>query len=277
MRGRRFLFDILTTLRDDAMVLTCDRCVSGWPWWGTIAVLLVTNGTAVADEPTRLPKYGAGAVRLFDAREYLRTHEAPDFWALMPYYVSQPNDRSCSAASVAMLVNAVRADRTLWADEPLATVASVLENVDRHQWRDQLGPDGPGVTLDELAAIVRQILSIRGLKPARVEVLRFPGESEDALARLRQVLIANEQSALDFVLVNFLQSVVTGDPEGNAGHIAPVAAYDAEKRRILLLDPDRQWYEPYWVPEEMLLRAMATEDSASGQLRGLLYIVVGRE
>ena len=70
-----------------------------------------------ADEPR--PKYGPAATRLFHSREYLRKHDAPDFWALMPYYTAQRNDRSCSLASAVMVVNAARAHRVLRANEQL--------------------------------------------------------------------------------------------------------------------------------------------------------------
>ena len=44
-----------------------------------------------------------------DAKEYLRRAEAPDFWALTPYYVPQQDGRSCSVASVAMVLTARQA------------------------------------------------------------------------------------------------------------------------------------------------------------------------
>jgi hypothetical protein len=74
------------------------------------------------------------------------------------------------------------------------------------------------------------------------------------------------------MLVNFLQSVATGDPQGAIGHIAPVGAYDAKTQRVLLLDPDRQWYEPYWVPDKLLLLAMATTDKTSARGRGYVWV-----
>jgi hypothetical protein len=107
-----------------------------------------------------------------------------------------------------------------------------------------------------------------------VEVVRFEA-GEAARLRLRRLLIENERSACDFVIINFLQSVATGDPAGAVGHVAPVGAYDAAKNRILLFDPDRQWYEPYWISEETLLAAMATKDPVSGRARGWVQVTVG--
>ncbi len=234
--------------------------------------LLLAVVCASAQEPTRLPKYGSQAVRLFLAREYIQNHPAPDFWALTPYYAAQPDDRSCSAASVAMLVNALRAEEMLKADEQLATPDSVAACVAPHVWKDKLAPGGVGVTLDELAAIARAVFAAHALGPVRVETMRFSPHDIEARARLQKVLASNERSARNLILVNFLQSIATGDPEGAVGHMAPIGAYDAERRRVLLFDPDRQWYEPYWISEETLLHAMATIDPVSNQPRGLLVI-----
>jgi hypothetical protein len=57
--------------------------------------------------------------------------------------------------------------------------------------------------------------------------------------------------------------------------MAPVAAYDAEKRRVLLLDPDREWYEPYWVADETLLAGLASVDPVTGRPRGLVRVECG--
>ena len=72
--------------------------------------------------------------------------------------------------------------------------------------------------------------------------------------------------------MNFLQSEFTGDPEGSIGHIAPVAAYDENKKQVLILDPDRDYYEPYWVSDEQALKGMATLDKGAGKYRGYLVI-----
>ena len=64
----------------------------------------------------------------------------------------------------------------------------------------------------------------------------------------------NERSDTDIALVYYNQGVVTGDYDGP--HISPLGAYDAEGRRVLIMDVDRQWYGPYWTSDETLLDAM---------------------
>jgi len=236
-----------------------------------VGLLAVAAVAAAQDAPTR-PKYGPAVTRLRDAREFVRTAPAADFWALIPYYLPQLDDQSCSVATACMLVNAVRAERKLTADDELATPAGVLGAVEPRAWKDKVAAGGAGLTLDEFAAVVPQALRAYGEAECRVTVVRFPEPPDAALARLRKLLVANERSSRDFVVANFLQSVVTGDPAGAVGHLAPIAAYDAETHRVLVFDPDRRWYEPYWVPDETLLAAMRAPDADAGQPRGLLWV-----
>lgn len=241
-----------------------------------VSLLLLTTQSARPLGEHRRPKYGSAAVRLYDAREHVRHMAAPDFWALMPYYLPQPDDRSCSTASVAMLVNALRADRALAADQELATPRTVMEKVAPEIWKDKVAPGANGVTLADLRWIIPRVLDAYGLPPARIEIVPFPENTATARVRLRELLVENERSDRDFILANFLQSELTGDPGGAIGHIAPIAAYDAQRGRVLLFDPNRQWYEPYWVSDDTLLAAMTTPDPASGQARGLIRVVVER-
>ncbi len=76
-------------------------------------------------------------------------------------------------------------------------------------------------------------LSQYGFSKAKVEVVHADSTSKEALNKLSQVLIENEKSAKDFLVINFLQSEYTGDPEGAVGHIAPVAAYDQKTKQVL--------------------------------------------
>ena len=245
---------------------------SGRSLCGIVFVLGLWSTAAVLGDEPRLPKYGPGTVRLFQAREYIRRNPAPDFWALLPYYLPQTNDSSCTVASVTMLVNALRADRELTSEVELATPQRVVEKVAAPRWRDKVADDGPGLTLDELAEIIPVVLTAYDLPRMRVESIHFSEDSPALRERLQRLLVEDERSDGDFLIANFLQSRLTGDPPGAVGHMAPLAAYDAENRRVLVLDPDRQWYEPYWVAEESLFEAMFTMDPVSQRSRGLIRV-----
>jgi hypothetical protein len=216
------------------------------------------------------PKYAAFSVPLSRDPVYLRQATAPDFWALAPYYVGQQDDTSCSLASLTMLVNAARHDTHLSTDEPLVTQPVLRQRVASSVWERGLAPGGDGVTLDQLALLARQSLLAFGVEPVAVRTTHVPAPSPEALEQLRAALRASEDSDSDFVLVNFLAGAYVG--VGEYGHIAPVGAYDGERRRVLILDPDRTWYEPYWVPDEVALAGMATRDPVASQPRGYLYV-----
>ena len=230
--------------------------------------------------PPRTPKYGAKATRLFHAQDYVRRHEAPDFWAMMPYYVPQKNERSCSVASVAMLINAVRANSELTAADELITQSTLVQKVAYPKWSkevaDEVGEEGGGVILEDLGDYVREVLDLYAPADAdyEIEVVRVDPDNDDLREKIRALLVENEQSAEDFVLAVFFQATYTDDPEGETGHVAPVAAFDADKDRVLILDPDRQWYEPYWVSLDTFIAGMARVDRDTGKPRGYIHVTI---
>jgi hypothetical protein len=232
-----------------------------------IAALFLT--TAISAAETK-PKYGPEAQTLSHAHEFFMRTQAPDFWALIPYYLPQQDDASCSLASATMVVNAARAHENLGSEDQLATEPEVLKKAGNDYWKSALGPLGRGVTLDHLKDVVGDALKAYGVQVASIEVVHEDDTSEKTMSVLHQALVQNEKSDRDFIIANFNQGVFTGDAD--AGHIAPVAAYDAKTKRVLILDPDRKWYEPYWVKEATFLKGMATLDPDSKRNRGFIWI-----
>jgi hypothetical protein len=217
------------------------------------------------------PKYGPEATLLRNSHEYVQKHAAPDFWALIPYYTAQQTGSACSIASVSMVINAARIDQKLTADDELATQNNVLKKTGDEEWTKAVSDHGGGRSLDQLGVEVQKAFKAYGFKDAKVEVIHVSDLSPATRAKVHAALVENEKSAGDFIIANFIQGVFTGDAD--AGHIAPVAAYDAKARRVLILDPDRDWYEPYWVSEETFLKGMNTADkSADGKFRGLVWV-----
>jgi hypothetical protein len=243
----------------------------------TVLVLTTVVAPVLAQADAK-PKYGPEALVLSapHGHDYFRTHAAPDFWAMMPFYAAQIDNSACSVASIQMLVNAARGDQKLTADDELATQPKLVEKVKNKAWHRGVPGvlAGKGVSLDELGDLAREALEAYGMKVATVVVTHATDTSPPMRAKLEQALAQNEKSNDDFILINFNQAVYTGDAE--VGHIAPIAAYDATHHRVLVLDPDRQWYEPYWVSTQTLLAGMATKDSQSAQNRGWVYIKLMR-
>lgn len=229
---------------------------------------IATNASsAVGPQP---PKYPAHALPLSREHAFLQRAPAPDFWALAPHYVGQAGDSACSAASLTMLVNAARHARPLDTETPLVSQTLLRERVASASWERGLAPNGEGVTLEQLGVLAEQSLRAFGLEPLRVQVTHVPDTSPDALARWRAVLHENESSTRDWLFVNFLASTYVG--VGDYGHIAPIGAYDEPNQRLLVMDPDRTWYEPYWIPDDIALAGMATRDPVSGAPRGYLLV-----
>lgn len=212
-------------------------------------------------------KYGP-STKLSSAHEYLQKSAAPDYWALAPYYTAQQDEKSCSIASVTMLLNAARAKQELTSDEELVTQKSLMKK--NSAWDHAVGLLGKGATLDELKILVEESMKAYGIKFLSVEAFHVVDESEKSRNQLKKVLIENEKSDRDFILLNFIQGKFTGDSD--VGHIAPLGAYDLATKRALIMDPDRTWYEPYWVPLETLLAGLATLDTGAKKNRGYVWV-----
>ncbi len=73
----------------------------------------------------------------------------------------------------------------------------------------------------------------------------------------------------DYLLVNYQRGVLGQAP---VGHISPLAAYDADTDRVLIMDTASYKYPPTWVPLPKLYEAMNTTDSSSGRARGYVEV-----
>ena len=217
-----------------------------------------------------LPKYGPNAVPLSRRTnlEYFQKNPAPDFWALMPYYTGQKLGQQCSAATFTMVLNAARVGRELSSGDPLVTLDSLLEKYTDDRYRSAMTASlrnphivtAADVHSRRLAEVLTIALKKIGVATPATQVEYRLVDRKD-LPKSRQTfhesLVTNEKSADDFLIVSsFYQGVLTGDPEGGS-HVAVVGAYDATRKLVLLMDPDREWYEPYWSPEEKVFDAIA--------------------
>jgi hypothetical protein len=240
-----------------------------------VLVLGIGAGSSAAFEGK--PKLGPDAVPILERNEYLRAAPAPDYWKLSAFYVPQFTSSACSVASVAMAVNFARG-LPAEAEKPIVTQTALLEAVGDEAWTDKGAEGGDGVTFAEFVAVLEESLERYGIEDHAIEVIRPTDASAASLAEVRRALAANEASDGDLILMYFNQGVLTGDWDGP--HISPIGAYDGGAHQALILDVDREWYVPYWSPDEKLLDAMlrpapAEHGPLAGETGGLVWIKPG--
>jgi Phytochelatin synthase len=246
------------------MIASCRKI--GYGLVAFLAAVLLAGGLLRAEESR--PKLGPNAISIQQSHEYLQNHPALDYWALSPHYLPQNTSSACSLAAITMLVNALRGLPD-FDDVPLVTQDNLLEVVDSKQWAMATMEHGPGVTWEEFKHYVRASITAF-MVDADIEVFKPQIVSATTIGQLRDLLMQNEQTDRDVVLVYYNQGILTGSWDGP--HISPIAAYDAEHRRVLIMDVDRQWYVPYWVSDDKLLEAMLAPAPVS---RGVLAGVTG--
>lgn len=118
------------------------------------------------------------------------------------------------------------------------------------------------MTLDQLSQLL-------GSYPVDVKVYH---STDSSLEEFRQLVVKNLQQPGNYVLVNYLRRTI-GQERG--GHISPLAAYNQQSNRFLILDVSRYKYPPIWVKAVDLWQAMNTKDPVSQKTRG--FVLVSRK
>jgi hypothetical protein len=216
------------------------------------------------------PKYVPGVESIAHAHQYIQKNEALLYWQISPYYLPQLTDSSCSLASATMIVNAARNSEKLTVNQPLATQSDLLQRVNDADWIKGVREGGDGVTLDQFRIFMAKALEAYGVHNFTIEVVHLKNDSKKNEDILRQTLLENEKTGKTFMIANFNQKFFTGGM--SVGHFSPVGAYDQQKKLVLIMDTDRQLYEPYWVPEKLFLKSMASIDSDANNHRGYLLV-----
>ena len=112
----------------------------------TVAIFanfFVTNVSYGLDSASK-PKFGPSgnpyAVTLLASHEYFQSSKnpAPDFWALIGYYVPQYSETACSAASLSMALNAARTNLPKISEDKLTLQPSLIEKTDVEHWKERL-------------------------------------------------------------------------------------------------------------------------------------------
>ncbi|MEO0376363.1 MAG: phytochelatin synthase family protein [Cyanobacteria bacterium P01_A01_bin.17] len=238
-----------------------------WPlWWVMLAVILGSPGSSAAQEISKTKV-------LIDldsqmGEQLLFTSPARrDYLPLSSEFVTQDHLAYCGVATIVMILNALDVDAPEVASHTVPGLVSyrfftqenVLENEKTHSVIKAETIKKQGMTLQELGGLFQSY-------PLDVQV--FHGQ-EVSLDQFRDSVVQNLQQPNNYVAVNYLRRSL--GQEGG-GHISPIAAYNAESDRFLILDVARYRYEPLWVEAEALWKAINTLDSTSGKSRGFVLI-----
>jgi hypothetical protein len=116
-----------------------------------------------------------------------------------------------------------------------------------------------GMTLEDLGGLLRA-------HGAEAAVHHAGDEGIDAF---RAEVARNLGAPGDWLVVNYDRRVMD---EAGGGHISPLAGWDADTDRVLLLDTASYKYPAHWVSLERLYRAMDTVDPSAEQTRGWVIV-----
>eukprot|EP00756_Hemistasia_phaeocysticola_P004875 Hpha_TRINITY_DN13055_c0_g1::TRINITY_DN13055_c0_g1_i1::g.68985::m.68985/K05941/E2.3.2.15; glutathione gamma-glutamylcysteinyltransferase len=180
---------------------------------------------------------------------------AESYFALSEQFEAAVSEREAAAAVLATVLNALGID-------PLHSSSTAVPNpVWKGVWRwftepqlaaGRCGDLGEAMSFAEFCCLAQRAAERSG----RTALAAFPSGSitPDAF-RFQLASAATSRSA--FMVCAFDRWVLTG-AEGEAmPHFAPVAAYDPQSDRVLLLDPARTRTRPYWVSVDALWRAVS--------------------
>jgi hypothetical protein len=195
-------------------------------------------------------------------RLLLESEAIAAYWPLSMQFVTQRTQTYCGVATLVMVLNALAVPAPATPEiEPFRTFTQDNVLNDR---TEQILPKEilakQGMTLDQIGQFL-------GAYAVTADVRHAADSSVDEFRTLAtQHLAAPDR----YVIVNYLRGAI-GQERG--GHISPLAAYDADTDRFLLLDVSRYKYPPVWVEADDLFGAMNTPDSDNqNRTRGFVLV-----
>jgi hypothetical protein len=218
-----------------------------------------------AAETLALPESLTSGSSEAGGRLFFESDARQSYFPLANNFLTQKNQSYCGVASIVMVLNALQVPAPAapeYAPYRIFTQDNLLdERTDAILDKEQLIKKG--LSLDQIGALL-------ALQPVEVEV-RHAGES--TLDKFRAEAREHLERENHFVIVNYLRDVI-GQERG--GHHSPLAAYDIETDRFLLLDVARYKYPPIWIRASTLFDAMNTADANNeNKTRG--YVLIAKE
>ena len=193
---------------------------------------------------------------------FVESKSKSDFFPLSMQFVTQVNQAYCGVASMVMVLNSLKIPAPEAPQYKPYHVFTQENFFNNEAIRKVISPEEVarrGMTLDQLG----QLVASYGVN------VKVYHASDISLEDFRKLASENLKQQNNFVMVNYLRKEI-GEEKG--GHISPLAAYNEQTDRFLILDVSRYKYPPVWVKTADLWRAMATVDSASGKTRGFVFV-----
>jgi len=209
-----------------------------------------------------------------------RAAQKVDFFTLANHYEGQEHGGMCGPTTAVIVLNALRVDEPPEGKPvdktaiPATYAAKIPPEFDPffHRYTQRTFFADPRVTAVKPEAIFYGAPNAEGKRDGGMQlrqlhdILRALGADstirvvDDALTddAARTEIVDNLGRDGDYVIVNYDRKVL-GQKGG--GHISPLAAYDADSDRFLILDVSRYKYPPVWVSAAELFAAMNTTDS----------------
>lgn len=224
--------------------------------------LCVVGGDALA-QTLAIPRILINLTSPEGGQLLIKSEARTDYLPLSVQFVTQKNQAYCGVASSIMVLNALGIPAPV-ASEFAPYRVFTQDNFFNERTQKVLTSgvvSRQGMTLDQLSQL---------LETYPVTAKAYHAGNVD-LAAFRTLVVKNLQEPGNFVLINYLRRAIAQE---TGGHISPIAAYDAQTDRFLILDVSRYKYPPIWVQAADLWRAMNTTDSVSNKTRGFVLIGV---
>jgi len=223
--------------------------------------LCLMTGSAVA-ETLPLPDALVNLNSDRGARLLIESEAMDAYWPLSIQFVTQKNQAYCGVASIVMVLNALGVPAPTTPEfEPFRTFTqdNVLnERTEKIQPQEILAKKG--MTLDQFGEVL-------GTYPVKADVRHAAESSLDEFRTLATEYLGAPDR---YVIANYLRDAI-GQQRG--GHFSPLAAYDADTDRFLILDVSRYKYPPIWVEADDLFAAMDTPDADNdNRTRGFVLV-----
>lgn len=223
--------------------------------------ICVTSGSVIAQTLPLTPNL-IGFTTPEGQNLLLESRHQQDFFSLSSQFVTQNNQAYCGVASIVMVLNSLRIPAPEAPEYKPYNVFTQENFFDNQATRKIISPEvvsRMGMTLEQM----RQLLTSYGVK------VRVNHAANISLEQFRKQAAENLKQPGNFILANYLRKEI-GQEKG--GHISPLAAYNEETDRFLILDVSRYKYPPVWVKTADLWKAMNTIDSVSGKTRGFVLV-----